>query len=339
MATSIQPETPAGSASSRKLALKLLRMPPAGAVAFSLRLAGLFGQRRVPKMAAVIAFWGLFALPWILLAAIAAISRVSIWLGNNTVEAVEQATLQAVETFLSPEEAREVAVPLLEGLFRDGTAGLGIIGFLVALWAGSKAMMELMESVYLIAEDDRHHGYLYRRLTAFGFLLGGLVALALIAPVAVLGPSRVGEWLDLPTPIVWLIVLLVGLLVAFLLLLALYRSATLVVKDWTVTIPGAILASLVSAVAIVGLSEYIRHMFSSNPFLGVLTTPIALMVCAYVLSLILLGGAVFNFVLDRGAEVDAQLTESMRSLIAEVEDPTEMASDEQARHQDTAKDC
>lgn len=254
------------------------------------------------------------------MAGLAAITKVSQWFGTDTVEAVEKWTLDAVQQFMSPEAAQEVAVPILEAMFRSGTTELGIIGFIVALWAGSKAVMEVVNSIYLVGSSSNQYGYFMRRLYGLAFLFCGLVVMALVAPVAVIGPDRLGEWLNLSPSVIWIVVLVFGLAIGLGVIIALYRTATLMVEGWTAVIPGALVATVTSALAIFGLSIYVQRMYTSSPFLGVLTTPIALMVCVYVLSLITIGGAVFNYVLEKSSDIDHLLTKPFQNLIAQVQD-------------------
>src|SRR5690606_14976274 len=126
---------------------------------------------------------------------------------------------------------------------------------------------------------------------------------------------QLGEWLDLSSELVWVIVVGPGLVICFLLLLVLYKTATIHFKHWNRYLPGAVLATLASAVGMIGVRIYIRRMFETNASLGTLIAPVALMTTAYVLCLIVLGGAVYNYIKSVGSDVDSILTPAMKSAV------------------------
>ena len=142
--------------------------------------------------------------------------------------------------------------------------------------------------------------------------------MAVVSPLVVVGPRQLGEWLNLSSELVWVIVVGLGLIICFLLLLVLYKTATIHFKHWNRYLPGALLSTVLSAVGMIGLGIYIRRMFETNAVLGTLITPIALMTTAYILCLIVLAGAVFNYVKSVGPNVDSILTPAMKSAITQV---------------------
>lgn len=269
-------------------------------------------------MAAVSAFWAIFAFPWIIIVFAFALSSISRFLGTDAIKAVEETVIDALNHFLTPEAAQQFAIPILDTLIHDSITGIGIIGTIVALWSGSKAAMSLMDAISFIEENAAPASYVVRRGLAFALLLGGIVAMAVVSPLVVVGPRQLGEWLNLSSELVWVIVVGLGLIICFLLLLVLYKTATIHFKHWNRYLPGALLSTVLSAVGMIGLGIYIRRMFETNAVLGTLITPIALMTTAYVLCLIVLAGAVFNYVKSVGPNVDSILTPAMKSAITQV---------------------
>lgn len=289
---------------------------PARTSRFLLRFIGVFASRRMSMMAAVSAFWVIFAFPWILIVFIFVSSLISKILGNQAVQDVEQGIIDLANRFLTPEAANQFAIPILDSIFAEGLAELGIIGLVVALWSGSKAALSLMDAITFIEENVAPAGYVVRRSLALGMLLGGLIAMAIVAPLLLVGPRQLGEWLKLPSEGVWVLVIGLSFGIVLLLLILLYKVATFHSSKWNTYIPGAALATVVSGFGLVGLGIYIRRMFENNAFLGALLTPIAMMTTAYVLCLFVLAGAVFNYVKSFGADVDGALTEPMAVAVA-----------------------
>lgn len=300
---------------SEKVSRRVLGVFPPKFAVFWLRFMGVYVGRRMSMMAAVSAFWAIFAFPWIIIVFAFALSLISRLMGTDTIHDVEETVIDALNRFLTPEAAQQVAIPVLDSLIHDSITGLGIVGIVVALWSGSKAAMSLMDAISFIEEDAAPANYLVRRGLALALLLGGILAMAIVAPLLVVGPRQLGEWLDLSSELVWVIVVGLGLVICFLLLLVLYKTATIHFKHWNRYLPGAVLATLASAVGMIGLGIYIRRMFETNAFLGTLITPIALMTTAYVLCLIVLGGAVYNYIKSVGSDVDSILTPAMKSAV------------------------
>lgn len=281
-------------------------------------------SRRMSMMAAVSAFWAIFAFPWLLIVLIFISSSISQLLGNNAVEVVQEAIINSANRFLTPDAAQQFAIPILDSLFKEGMTGLGIIGVVVALWSGSKAALSLMDAITFIEDNIAPAGYLTRRFLALGMLLGGIVAVAITLPLVVVGPKQLGDWLNLSANVVLLIVIGLGAVLGVLFLLLLYKTATMHFRHWDTYIPGAVLATGVSLIGIVGLAMYVRQMFENNAFLGALLTPIVMMTTAYVLCLIVLAGAVFNYVKSLGPKVDESLTPAMIGLLTQVQEDTNL---------------
>lgn len=297
---------------------RVLTLFPPKFAAFWLRFIGVFVGRRMSMMAAVSAFWAIFAFPWIIIVFTFALSKISRFMGKEAIQEVEETVIDAVNHFLTPEAAQQFAIPILDSLIHESLTGLGIVGVIVALWSGSKAAMSLMDAISFIEENVAPIGYVKRRALALALLLGAVVAMSIVAPLVVVGPRQVGEWLNLSSEMVWVIVVGLGLVIVFALLLVLYKTATIHFKHWNRYLPGAVLATLASAVGVIGLGIYVRRMFETNAFLGTLLTPIAMMTAAYVLCLIVLAGAVFNYIKSVGPKVDSALAPAMMSALETV---------------------
>lgn len=298
---------------------KLLSKLPPKMAAFWLRFVGIFTSRRMSSMAAVSAFWALFSMPWILIVFIFTSTFVARLAGENTVKLVEESMFLMANQFLTPQAAQSFVIPTLNSIFSMSFSGLGLVGFFIAIWSGSKAVMALMDAISFIEDTGAPANFATRRLVAVGVMLIAIIGLAIDAPVIIVGPKKLGEYFNLPTSVVWIVVIGMVLLVGFAFLVLLYKVSTRHFKHWDKTIPGAAWAMIISILGVIGLSIYVRRMFDSSPFLGSLLTPIALMIAAYVFCLIVLAGAVYNYVKSMGANADDTLPGPIAASLAKVE--------------------
>ncbi|MGB2968586.1 MAG: YhjD/YihY/BrkB family envelope integrity protein [Candidatus Nanopelagicales bacterium] len=294
------PERPAIDLPTRtwmqRQAAAVMAKAPRRALRFALMWWAVISGRRVTGLAAEAAFWVLFSLPWLALAFISGLTAYTRYSGDDTVSVVEQRILGTVERVLTPEAADQYATPIIRDMFEQGGTSLGIIGLVLAVWTGSRAVMTYVEAVTIINGEFGVRGYARRRVLSAVIYVVAVVIGVVMSPVLIIGPTTVGRWLDLPPVVVtWLSILLIVVL-ATLLLTTLFYISAVIRKAWWASLPGAVLAVVVSVLAGVGLTIYVRGLFAESSVYGVLATPIAVMVFAYAFSLIALMGAAFDAV-------------------------------------------
>ncbi len=268
-------------------------------VSFGLRWWAVVSGRRVTGLAAEGAFWVVFSLPWLLLAFVTGLGYAETFVGPEQVAIVEETVQNAVVTVLTPGAADQFATPVLKEIFVEGRADLGVLGLVLALWAGSRAVMTYVEAIAIINGEFRARGYVKQRLLAlFFYLIGVGIALTLF-PVSLVGPKQIGMLLGLPSHVVTIGCIVLVLIVVMTVLVGLFHFAPVERMKWRVAIPGATIALVASLAATAIVTIYVRRLFETNSIYGVLATPVAVMVYAYVLSFIVLAGAAFNAVRSR----------------------------------------
>lgn len=247
-------------------------------------------------LAAEAAFWVLFSLPWLALAFVSGLTAFARYSGEDTVTLVEQRILETVEKVLTPQAAEQYAAPIIRDMFAQGGTSLGIIGLVLAVWTGSRAVMTYVEAVTIINGEFGVRGYARRRVLSGLIYVVAVVVGVLLSPVVLVGPTNVGQWLNLPPVVVTLLSFLLVVFLATLLLATLFYISAVTRKAWWTSLPGAVLAVIVSVLAGAALTIYVRGLFAESSVYGVLATPIAVMVFAYAFSLIALMGAAFDAV-------------------------------------------
>ncbi|MGV1035745.1 MAG: YihY/virulence factor BrkB family protein [Candidatus Nanopelagicales bacterium] len=274
----------------------VLDKAPRPALRFALMWWAVISGRRVTGLAAEAAFWVLFSLPWLALAFVSGLTAFTRYSGDDTVSLVEQRILETVEKVLTPEAAEQYATPIIRDMFAQGGTSLGVIGLVLAVWTGSRAVMTYVEAVTIINGEFGVRGYARRRVLSGVIYLVAVVIGVVMSPVLIIGPTTVGEWLDLQPVVVTSLSFLFVVTVATLLLTTLFYISAVSKKAWWTSLPGAVLAVVFSVLAGVGLTIYVRGLFAESSVYGVLATPIAVMVFAYAFSLIALMGAAFDAV-------------------------------------------
>jgi membrane protein len=252
-------------------------------------------QTRLPGLAAEASFWGLFALPWLILGLVAGISRLEGVVGIEVVERLRDEILALADRVLTDEAIEDLLVPLLDEVLVQGRTTLGVIGVLAAIWAGSRVIGTLVDGMTIVYRREGLRGYVKTRLVSLGMYVGGLLGLIVAIPLIVAGPTFLARTLPGVEGVVTT-VLLVGLEIATVLVLvvSLYHWAVPHRTRWVADLPGAVIAMGLWVVFSFALRWYFAWLFREGSVYGVISAPIAVMLWAYVTSMALLLGAAFN---------------------------------------------
>lgn len=283
-------------ARAAKWAGPILRRIPDEQRDFFLRGLAIFTGRRVPGLAAEAAFWAVFSLPWLILALVSGLGLISRFWVDDPLDTVKVAAENLSQQVLTPEAAAQYAQPIIEDFSSSTRPDLGVLGLILAIWAGSRAVLTYVDAIMLINGEFGARGYARRRLLSVALYIVGAVLAIVMVPLIVIGPQKVGEWLNLPTWSVTVGYFVLSVVVALILLVFLFHYAAKKKHSAWASLPGALLAVVSSAFACLILTFYVRRLFSQSSIYGVLATPIALMIFAYVLSLMVLIGATYNAV-------------------------------------------
>ena len=285
------------SARGQSVAGRILAKIPNPVEVFFLRSWAILLGRRVAGLAAEAAFWTIFSLPWILLAFVSGLGVVTKYVGDQSVNEAKETLEHVVGSLFSPELATQYIEPIINEIFGETRPDLGLLGLVLAVYSGSRAVMTFVEAIMIINGEFGSRGYVKRRLVAiFVYLVGALVAFLLI-PVVAAGPRLIGEWIQLSPVTITIVTGLIAIFTAVGLLMFMFHFAGVQRLSWRKSAPGALIALVGCALGTVGVSIYVRRVFNNASIYGFLAMPVALMVFAYVMSYIILIGAVINAVL------------------------------------------
>lgn len=257
-------------------------------------------RHRVTGLAAEAAFFALLSLPPLLFGLAGSIGYVLENISPAQVEQVRRSILEVSSRALTPQTVDAIVRPTLNEVFRGGRFDVISVGFILALWSGSRALNVFVDTITIMYDLGGQRGIVKTRVLSFSLYVMGLVTGVATIPLVIAGPDlvnrtvpdRVGFLAQLYWPTV------VVLCICFL--ATLYHVSVPVRTWWRFNLPGA---ALTMAIWIFG-SFLLRWVLTgtakaSTSIYGPLSAPIVVMLWLYLLSIAVLIGAALNAAFDR----------------------------------------
>ncbi|MFK5584335.1 MULTISPECIES: YihY/virulence factor BrkB family protein [unclassified Serinicoccus] len=254
---------------------------------------------RATGLAAEAAFFTLLSLPPLLLTLVAGAGFASEWLGPATLDRMSSALERWSSTFLTPETVEQVIMPTFQETLTAGRADILSVGFLVALWSGSRALHIFLDAISIMYGQGGERGPVAARILSLTAYLGAVVMMGMTLPLLLIGPGYLVRWL--PTELEMLVELywpLVGLL-GFVSLTGLFHVSTPQRSPFWRDLPGALLTVIFWVVSSVLIRRWAELASGGVSVFGPLSAPIILMVYLYFLSFAVLVGASLNAAIRR----------------------------------------
>lgn len=249
---------------------------------------------RVTGLAAEVAFFALLSLPPLVFGLVGSIGFIARRFTVTEQGEFRHQVLIYANRFLTPDTVDDIIAPTLDEVLLTSRFEIVSIGFVIALWSGSRAMAVFVDAITIMYGLRGERGILKTRALSFGVYLGFMVGGAIILPVVVAGPRLVDQLLpdslELLARLYWPIVLLASVAV----LASLLHWATPVRNRWRSHVPGAALTVLVWIVGSAGLRLVLLAMTGSTSIFGPLATPIALILWLYLIAIAVLVGGALN---------------------------------------------
>ncbi|NYI03270.1 membrane protein [Allostreptomyces psammosilenae] len=256
-------------------------------------------DHRVTGLSAEAAFFSLLSLPPLLLGLSGTLGYLDDWLGTGTIEDLRGRILAVSQTLLTDDAVTELVRPLLDSVFTGGgRPDIISVGFLLALWSGSRALNVFVDTITIMYGLGGHRGIVGTRALSFGLYLVGLVVGAVVLPLMVLGPELVVG--VLPDSAVVLRALYWPVVVVFstCFLTTLYHVAVPVRTPWREDIPGALVALALWLVCAELLRTYLASTVEGPTVYGSLAAPVAVLLWMGVTAISVLIGAAVNAAVD-----------------------------------------
>jgi membrane protein len=257
-------------------------------------------RNRVTGLAAEAAFFALLSLPPLLFGLAGSIGYVFENINPAQVEEVRASILEVSSRALTPQTVDAIVRPMLNDVFKGGRFDVISVGFILALWSGSRALNVFVDTITIMYGLGGHRGIVKTRVLSFSLYIMGLLTGVVTIPLVVAGPDLVHrivpERAGFLNELYWPIVVVLG--VCFL--ATLYHVSVPVRTSWRFNLPGAALTMLIWIFG----SFLLRWVLTSTAkgstsIYGPLSAPIVVMLWLYLLSIAVLIGAAVNAAFDR----------------------------------------
>ncbi|MFG2648420.1 YihY/virulence factor BrkB family protein [Streptomyces sp. NPDC048436] len=256
-------------------------------------------EYRILGLAAEAAFFSLLSVPPLLLSLIGLLAYVDRWTGANTIASVENNILEASRTVLSDKGVSQIAQPILEDVMRVGRPDVISIGFLFALWSGSRAVNVFIDTITVMYGLDGARGIVKTRLLAFGLFIVALLIGSVALPLMVAGPDAVVQLVPGSTTVVQILYWPVVTLLALVFLTTLYHVSVPVRSPWVEDMPGSLIALGMWVLGSFLLRIYLTSTVEGPTIYGSLAAPVAVLLWIGVSAFAVLVGAAVNAAIDR----------------------------------------
>lgn len=255
---------------------------------------------RVTGLAAEAAFFAILSFPPLVFGLAGSIGFFAEEFGVARVGRFQERIEDAASRVLTDQTVDDVITPTLDDVL-SGDIRFDVIslGFVLALWSGSRALNVFVDTITIMYGLGGRRGIVRTRALSFSLYVIALILGVVAVPLILAGPDLVGslltpeiEWLGL---LYWPTVLV--LTIAFI--TTLYHLSVPVRTHWRYDVPGAVLTLVIWLVGSWALRETLQGAVGSTSIYGPLATPILVLIWLYLLSIAVLIGAALNASFDR----------------------------------------
>lgn len=275
---------------------------PAVAIALRGVVAGTVSscfRYRVTGLAAEAAFFAILSLPPLVFGLAGTIGFVAERFQVAEIDVLRQRVLDIASQALTPSTVDQVIAPTLNDVLHGGRIDVISIGFVLALWSGSRALNVFIDTITIMYGLGGRRGIVKTRALSFTLYVVALMLGILLVPLILAGPDVVQniipERVDLLAQLYWPIVL--ALSVGFL--TTLYHLSVPVRKSWLNGLPGAIFTLTMWILGSYFVRWALGFSAGGTSIYGPLAAPIAILLWLYVLSISVLIGAALNAAFDQ----------------------------------------
>ena len=265
---------------------------------------------RVTGLAAEAGFFALLSLPPLVLGLVGSIGYLGKWVGSATVVQVREEIVSLAGEVLTRDSVRSVIQPTLNDVFDDGRFDIVSIGFLIALWSGSRALNVFIDTISIMYGLGGVRGIIRTRVLSFSLYVVALLIGIVVVPLVLVGPTILGRML--PEEIDFLIGFywLVTPVLTIVSLTSLYHISAPVRTPWRRDLPGAVLTLLIWFGGSFVIRWIIAVSVGGASIYGPLAAPIVVMIWLYVLAIAVLIGAALNAAVEKEWPVRASVDDS-----------------------------
>lgn len=256
-------------------------------------------EYRILGLAAEAAFFTLLSVPPLLLSLLGLLGYVDSWIGADTTESLRDNILDASRAVLSEKGVRQITEPILDDVMKGGRPDVISIGFLFALWSGSRAVNVFIDTITVMYGLDGVRGIVRTRLMAFLLFIVALLIGSIALPLMVAGPDAVVRVVPWSTTVVQVLYWPVVIILSVAFLTTLYHVSVPVRSPWIEDVPGALVALAMWVLGSFLLRIYLTSTVEGPTIYGSLAAPVAVLLWIGVSAFAVLVGAAVNAAIDR----------------------------------------
>ncbi|MFN8194194.1 MAG: YihY/virulence factor BrkB family protein [Nocardioidaceae bacterium] len=254
---------------------------------------------RVTGLAAEAAFFAILSIPPLVFALAGAIGFVSDQFSQAQVEDFRQAVIDLSNRALTDNAVQKIIVPTLNTVLGQPRYDVISLGFVLALWSGSRALNVFVDTITIMHGLGGHRGIVKTRILSFGLYVLAMITGGLAIPLVLAGPRLVRAWLPERLEFVMGFYWPFVIVACICFLATLYHVSVPVRTNWSFNLPGATF----SLVAWVLGSYLLRWILTetatdSTSIFGPLAAPIAVLLWLYLVAIAVLIGAAVNAAFD-----------------------------------------
>jgi membrane protein len=256
-------------------------------------------KHRVTGLAAEAAFFAVLSVPPLIFALAGAIGFVSDQFSAAQVNDVRDAVVELSERALTENAVNRIITPTIDDVLQGGRLDVISLGFVLALWSGSRALHVFVDTITIMHGLGGHRGILKARALSFALYLLAIVTGVVSIPLVVAGPGLVADWLperaDFLMAFYWPVV--IAICICFL--ATLYHVSVPVRTNWSFNLPGATFSLFCWVIGSYLLRWFLTATAAdSKSIYGPLAAPIAVLLWLYLVSIAVLIGAAVNAAFD-----------------------------------------
>ena len=257
---------------------------------------------RVTGLAAEAAFFAILSLPPLIFGLAGSVGYFAERYQVAEVDMFKDRIIDLASRALTDSTVDQVITPTLDDVLEGGRIDVISLGFVLALWSGSRALNVFIDTITIMYGLGGRRGIVKTRALSFSLYVVALLIGIVVVPLILAGPALVDTLV--PTDLGFLIKLYwpTVLLLSVVFLTTLYHLSVPVRTSWFYDVPGAIFT-----LSMWILGSYLVRITlgatagseGSTSIYGPLAAPIAILLWLYVLSISVLIGAALNAASDR----------------------------------------
>ena len=253
---------------------------------------------RVTGLAAEAAFFTILSLPPLIFGLAGAIGFIVRTFDVRTVAEFREQILALASRALTADAVENVIRPTLDDVLSGGRFSVISIGFVLALWSGSRALNVFVDTITIMYGLAGKRSLVRTRALSFLLYLVFLLVGVILLPLVLAGPGLVDRLLPAQLGFVGGLYWPVVLLGSVFFLATLYHLSVPVRTRLRADLPGSALTLLIWVGGSALLRIILNASAGSSTIYGPLAAPIAVLIWLYLISIAVLVGAAFNAAAD-----------------------------------------